>query len=385
MGKLNAIHIKHLKAGKHGDGDGLTLLVKESGRRSWVVRVKTADGRRDIGLGAFPAVSLAAARQLAAAARTEHSTPAPEPEPIRTRSMTFAEAARMVCNTLEAKWRDPVREGRAFRRSLEVHAGALMDRQCSDITRADVLDVLRPIWNDKPATAQRVRQRVKLIMSNVMAYDESILSNPAGEGIDGVLRSWTGRRTVEHHRAVDAADVADVLDVIDRGATKTVSLCMRFVVLTAARSKEAREAMWGEIDFDGRCWTLAAGRMKSGKAHRVPLSDQAVDVLIAAKALDDGSGHVFPARTDFGGASGRPLGDSTLRKALRDNAIDGTVHGFRSTFRDWATKQPGVSFEAAERAIAHTIGTTVTQAYLRDDLFAERHSLMQRWADFISG
>ncbi|MXY49578.1 MAG: tyrosine-type recombinase/integrase [Gemmatimonadetes bacterium] len=381
-GKLTAKQAEHAKPGKHGDGNGLTLLVQPSGARSWVVRYRDAEGkRRDKGIGGYPAVSLSEARKTAEAIHAASAAPEPEaaPEP-----MTFSEAARMVCGTLEAKWRDPLGEGRAFRRSLELHAGPLMAKPCNAITRADVLDVLLPIWNDKPATAQRVRQRVKLIMSTVMAYDETMLSNPAGEGIDGVLRSWTGRRTVAHHRAVAAHEVAEVLDIVSRGATtKAVSLCLRFLVLTAARSKEAREARWAEMDVDGRCWLLPPERTKQGTAHRVPLSDAAVDVLIAAKGLDDGSGYVFPSPNRTSAAVGRPLGDSTLRKALSENAIEGTVHGFRSTFRDWALKQPGVSFEAAERALAHTIGTTVTAAYLRDDLFAERAVLMAAWADYV--
>ena len=380
--KLIASGLKNLKPGRHGDGGGLSLLVKPSGARSWTVRV-TIDGKRvDRGLGKYPKVSLAEARRKAEVLRSAaaEGIEVAQPEPVQT----FGDAARMVSGTLEGKWRDPVAAGREFRRSLELHAGPLMGRPVTDITRADVLEVLRPIWNDKPATAQRVRQRIKVVMMTVMAYDETIMSNPAGEGIDGVLKSWTpARRTVNHHRAVAADDVADVLDIVARGSSKAVSLCLRFLVLTAARSKEAREARWTEIDFDAAVWNLPAERMKAGKAHRVPLSAQALGVLLAAKALDDGSGYIFPSPQTTERSTGRPIGDATLRRALRENAIEGTVHGFRSTFRGWALKQPGVSFEVAERALAHNIGTTVTEAYLRDDLLQQRRSLMQAWASFL--
>ncbi len=214
--KLVAAGLKNLRPGRHGDGGGLSLLVKPSGARSWTVRV-TIDGKRvDRGLGKYPKVSLAEARRKAEVLRSAaaEGIEVAQPKPVQT----FGDAARIVSGTLEGKWRDPVAAGRQFRRSLELHAGPLMGRPVTDITRADVLEVLRPIWNDKPATAQRVRQRIKVVMMTVMAYDETITSNPAGEGIDGVLKSWTpARRTVNHHRAVAADAVAAALPILPPG------------------------------------------------------------------------------------------------------------------------------------------------------------------------
>ena len=371
MGQLTNPQIGKLPAGRHSDGDGLSLLVKPSGKRSWVLRYRDRGKRVSVGLGGWPQVTLHAARVAARRKLAEAHEQPPAP--------TFGQAAEEALRQLEPTWRNPQTHGRKWRRSLELHAEPLLAMRVDEITRADVIGVLEPIWHTKPETARTVRQRIRLVMARVMAYDESIVSNPAGEGIDGALVSR--RKATNHYRALPAEDVPAALAQADARCDKATGLCLRFLVLTAARSKEAREARWAEIDFDARCWVLPAERMKAGKAHRVPLSGAAVDVLLTAKGLDDGSGYVFPGSHNAG--TGRPVGDKTLRRLLATAGIDSTVHGFRSSFRDWALRQPGVSFEAAERALAHAVGSTVTQAYLRDDLLEERRVLMEMWADHI--
>ena len=207
-----------------------------------------------------------------------------------------------------------------------------------------------------------------------------IESNPAGEGIDGALPSMPKLKA--HHRALPYHEVRAALDTVEAtGASMAAKLCLRFVVLTAARSGEARGASWGEIDMDARTWTIPGERMKAGAGHRVPLSDAVVDVLEHARMLDNESGLIFPSPMK----RGRPLSDMTLTKVLRDTGLAErcTVHGFRSSFRDWCA-ETGKPREVAEAALAHTVGG-VEGAYFRSDLFQRRRVLMDQWAAYLTG
>ena len=391
----------------------LSLIVQPTGSRSWVYRHRLPNRQRvERGIGGYPQVGSALAVSAAVTMRMRleaeyHAEHGDDPETaghwvevlddieadrarreaMETPPGTFAAAARKKLDTLLPTWRDPDRDGREWWNSLTRHASPLMGEAVAEITTADVLDVLEPIWHTKPATAQRVRQRIRSVLSYAMAHDETIARNAAGEALDGVLPRQ--RRRVAHREALPADEIADALTLVcarkgDNPPSAAVTLCIRLVALTAVRSREAREAKWSEIDFDAAVWTIPGDRMKAGKTHRVPLSRQALDVLDAARKLEDGSGYVFPSPQQTERSAGRPLAENTMRNLWRDAAVGGCIHGLRSSFRDWAMKQPGVSFEAAERALAHAVGTTVTQAYLRDDLLEERRSLMASWADHIA-
>ena len=390
------------KAGRHDLGDGLKLLVQPGGSRSFITKFKLPNGRWiDRGLGGFPEVDAFEARDRVAETQrwawleylADHGeTPAAQAEAkaeiaeieaataairewSRPNAGTFKAIAAMKLGDLKPTWRNPEAKARKWWSSLERHAFPLIGGlQCNEITRADVIAVLRPIWHEKPVAAKEVRQRVRQVMALAMAHDESILSNPAGEALDGVLPRQ--RHRTAHRAALPPDEVAGALKVVDDFSTSSAALCLRFLVLTAVRSIEAREAVWSEIDGD--TWTIPAERMKMGEPHRVPLSRQALDVLDDARELPDAGGEfVFPGRIE-----GRPIAQETPAKALRDNGVKGTVAGMRSVFRDWAQQQ-GAPFEVAERALAHKIGTTVTQAYLRCDLLDERRDLMQAWGNFI--
>ena len=256
----------------------------------------------------------------------------------------------------------------------------LGDMPVDRITRADVLAVLTPIWGTRQETARRVRQRVRAVMLWAIAHGHRD-DNPAGEGIDGALPPMPAIRA--HFRALPYREVPAALEII---AASTAGLaakaCSEFLVLTAARSGEARGATWGEIDLDARLWTIPAERMKGGVEHRVPLSEAAVAALEEAAPLRDESGLVFPSPV-----GGRQLSDMTLTKILRTVGLAerATVHGFRSSFRDWAAECTSATYAAMELSLAHHVGNTVERAYARSDLLEQRRALMDQWAEYVIG
>ena len=238
---------------------------------------------------------------------------------------------------------------------------------------------MTPIWATKPETARRVRRCIRATMDWAIGHG-LIETNWAGEAISGALARMPAVKA--HLRALPYQDVAAALDTVEASrAGLAAKLALRLVVLTAARSGEVRLARWDEIDLTARTWTVPAERMKAGREHRIPLSDAAVSVLKQAQTLDDGSGLVFPSPV----RRGNPLSDMSLTKLLRDNGLAdrATVHGFRSSFRDWCA-ETGKAREIAEAALAHTVGG-VEAAYFRSDLFERRRRLMDSWAAFVTG
>ena len=238
-------------------------------------------------------------------------------------------------------------------------------RPVSAVDTADVMAVLTPIWRRKPATAQRVRQRIGKVMLWAVAQGWRA-GNPAGEAVGAALPRRNGA-AARHFPALRVS-----------GARPAVRLALEFLVLTAARSGEVRAAEWREMDRDGAVWSVPAERMKSKRAHRVPLAGRALEVLAEARALDDGE-MVFP-----GARRGRPLSDSTLLKPLRALGLDTVVHGFRSSFRDWAAERTDAPHAVMEAALAHAVRDRAEAAYARTDLFGRRRALMERWAVYVS-
>ena len=381
MARLTAVKAKSLnKPGRYGDGNGLYLNIAKGGTKSWVQRLTIDGTRRDIGLGGYPAVSLSQARESASKNKSAVANGInPIVEKRRAAIPTFREAARKVHAINLPTWRNP-KHAAQWISTLETYVfPSIGEMKIDTIGKADVLVCLTPVWASKAETARRVRQRIRSVFSWAMAHDY-IQHNPAGEGIDAALPAMP--RIKAHHRSLPYQEVPALLEAIDATRASIANkLCMRFVILTACRSGEARWAAWDEVDLETATWTLGGERMKGGKAHRVPLSDSTLDVLGAAASIYDGSGLVFPSPV----RPGRPLSDMTLTKILRDNRLAdrATVHGFRSSFRIWAEERTSASHAAMELALAHAVGSAVEQAYMRSDLLEQRRELMQQWADYL--
>ncbi|MCY4528884.1 MAG: integrase arm-type DNA-binding domain-containing protein [Chloroflexi bacterium] len=380
--KLSATRVRALKdPGRYSDGEGLHLFISKIGRKSWVQRITVDGRRRDIGLGGYPKVSLAQARKRTADNREAIGNGRdPVADKRKPSTPTFREAAHVVHEANKPRWRNGS-HARAWIQTLERHAFPKIGNKPIDtISRTDVLTVLTPIWSSRPETARRVRQRMRTIFRWAMA-NELIETNPAGEAIDGALPSMP--KVKAHLRALPYQEVASALHIVDASQTSPASkYCLKFLVLTASRSGEARGATWDEIDLEDASWTIPGSRMKAGMEHRVPLIDQAIDVLMLARQLEDGSGLCFPSPL----RPGRMLSDMTLTNILRKSGLAdrATVHGFRTSFKTWTMEQTDTPWAVGEAALAHQLGGSVEQAYARSDLFDRRRALMQQWADYIA-
>ena len=375
---LNARFVDTItRPGRYGDGRGgygLCLNVRRiaNGRtsKSWVQRIRPAGVPTYIGLGRYPFVTLAEARKLAlenAKAIARGFDPRAGGVP------TFAAMLDAVIATKAPTWRNPKSEGQ-WRASIRDHAGALMPKPVDTIGPADVLAVLTPIWNEHRETARRVKQRIATVLDRAIAEGHRE-SNPV-DAIGAALPKNGGGR--EHHKAVPYDRVGLALAKV-RASNAYIGtiLAFQFLVLTAARSGEVRGARWDEIDFDARTWTVPGERMKAGRAHRVPLSAAALGVLRDAREYSDGAGLVFPSIT------GRVMTDSTMSKLVKELGIEGTPHGMRSAFRDWASERTSTAHAVMEAALAHTIPNKAEAAYARSDLLDKRRALMSAWARYL--
>lgn len=382
MGKLTAAKIRKISwPGLHGDGGTLYLrLSPNGGSKSWVQRVTIKGKRCDIGLGGWPVVSLAEAREAAFEnRRLIHKGGDPLAEKRRAKAPTFREAAERTFEASRPRWRSAKVE-KSWMQQLRKHAFPVLGHLRVDrIERQDVLRVLVPLWTVKPETARKLRMRIRTTLKWAQAVG-FIDDNPAGAAIDGALPAQPSVK--EHLRALPYREVAAALKIVEASrASLAAKLCLSFVVLTAARSGEARGATWTEIDLEAGEWRIPATRMKAGAEHRVPLVDAALAVLEPAQQLRDGSDLVFPSPKK----AGQPLSDMTLTKILRTTGLAErtTVHGFRSSFRNWCA-DTGKPREIAEAALAHAVGG-VEGAYFRSDLFERRRVLMAQWTEYLSG
>ena len=362
-------------------GDTLYLRVGYGEGKSWIQRLTINGKRHDIGLGSFKLVTLAEARDMAfenrKAARIQKRDPLAEKH--RAKLPTFEQAARQTWEALKPRWKDGKHTQRWIR-TLEKYAfDTIGSTPINKIGREDVLRILTPLWTKRPEIARRLRMKMKQTFTWAQAHG-FIESNPAGEMIDGALPSMPAVK--EHFRALNYQDVPSALDTIKQSrAGIAAKLAFRFLVLTATRSGETRGATWDEIDLKNKHWTINAGRMKGGKAHRIPLSNAALAVLKKARILDDGSGLVFPSVH----RPGKELSDMTITKLLRDNRLAdrATVHGFRSSFRDWCA-DTGKPRELAEAALSHVVGG-VEGAYFRSDMIERRRLVMEQWGAYVTG
>ena len=383
MGKLTATRLRTLTAaGMHGDGVGLYLKIGRGDARSWIQRIKYGGRRRDIGLGRFPDVGLAQAREAAARNRALIASGGdPLAEKRRASVPTFHEAAERVFEANRPRWRNG-KHRVTWLQSLERHAYPVLGNMPVDtINQEDVLRVLTPIWGTTPETARRVRQRVRTILKWAQAH-RFVEHNAAGEVIDGALPAMP--KVKNHLRALPYQEIGGSVEAVRQSqASLAAKWCLEFLILTAVRSGEARGAAWSEIDMDAATWTVPASRMKANAEHRVPLCGRALEILEEVRAIDDGSGLVFPSPS----LPGRPLSDMTLTALLRRIGVAdrATVHGFRSSFRDFAAECTNAKHAVMELSLAHSVGNAVEAAYARSDLFERRRGLMDQWAGYLEG
>ena len=341
--------------------------------RQWVQRLVIRGRPRMLGLGGYPVVSLAEARNVAFANRSK-----PGRAGTRwPRSATARACPRSRRPPPRPGWRN-AKYAQDWPRSLRAYAfpriGAL---PVSAVTTADVLAILTPIWHEKSQTTQRVRQRISAVMKWAIAMGYRP-DNPAGDALGQAL----GRQqtVVQHMRALPHGAVADALATVRSSpAAVTTKRAFEFLVLTAARSGEVRLATWDEMDLDAGVWAIPAARMKAKRDHRVPLSGRALASLHDVQKRSDGTGLVFRS------LRGKPLSAVTLPRLTKELGIAAVPHGFRSSFRDWAAEQTNTPREVVEAALAHTVQNPTEAAYARSDLFERRRRLMDDWAAYLSG
>lgn len=384
MGKLTALAVKAIKEpGRYSDGDGLMLLVKPSGARTWVLRMQANGQRRDFGLGTEPAVTLKEAREEASEKRKAFRA---GEDPSRAgRASRAALAAVPTFNDLATKahadrkmvWRNEKHRAQ-WLSSLRTHAApAIGDKPVDKVTAADVRELLMPIWLEIPETARRVMQRIGTVLD--LAYTNGHRSSEAPMRAIGKGLPRQPKKD-RHLAALPYADVAALMAKLGECDTSG-RLALRFLILTAARSGEARGATWNEMDLAAATWTIPASRMKAGKQHVVPLSQAALDVLAAAAKARKGVND----EPIFAGLRGKPLSDMTLGKVLR-TAVGGkwTVHGMRTAFRTWVANETDYAGEIAESALAHINPNKVEAAYRRTDYLDKRKPLMADWAAYAT-
>ncbi len=376
LNRLAPVFVKSAPRGRHFDGGGLHLFVRPNGSRSWVFRYTFNGRRRDLGLGAWPDVTLSAARDSALEARRwlrAGRDPRIERERKEQVIPTFDEAVEKHVDSHAPGWVDRHRQN--WENSLKIHASPIIgDMPVNEITFDDVLAIVEPLWKEKTETAIRVRQRIEKVLDACAARGERSSENPArGRGrLAAVLLDKKLFSKTEHFRAMPWSELPAFMKKLQKKEGMGAR-ALEFTILTAARSGETRGATWDEIDFERQAWTIPATRMKTKEKHRVPLSRQAIEILRELPRIDD-SPLVFPSPT-----TGRALSDMTLTKAMRDLGGRETVHGFRSSFRDWCSEETTTPREIAEAALSHAVGNQVETAYARSDLFEKRRALMDRW------
>lgn len=387
--ELSALSVKRLTApGLHAVGGiaGLHLQVTASGARTWILRVVIAGKRHDIGLGGYPDVSLAEARERAKQYRQEIAEGRNPLQAKREKQsilraataaeITFEQAAKQYMNDKGREWKNP-RHADQWKTSLEQYAYPVIGKlQVRDIQLSHVMKILEPIWEKKTETAARLRGRIENVLAWATVRKYRTGENPARwKGhLDMILATPAKIKRVEHFKALPADKIPAFMQELDT-REGTGAKALAFLILTAARSGEVRGATWDEIDLEKATWTIPGKRMKADKEHRVPLSPEAIQLLKGLPRFE-GVNYVFPA------VRGGMLSDMTLSALLRRMKTAAVPHGFRSTFRDWVAEHTNYPNEVAEMALAHTIGNKVEAAYRRGDLLEKRKEMMNEWARF---
>ncbi|KQW80778.1 tyrosine-type recombinase/integrase [Brevundimonas sp. Root1279] len=369
--------------GRYGDGGGLYLVVSPSGSRKWVFRFRWKKRLSDMGLGSASVVTLARARERAAAARLQLSegiNPLEEKRAKRSIPLFGVFADELVISVKD-QWKNE-KHAAQVQSTLVRYAAKIRSMPLDQIETAHVLQALRPIWTTKAETAGRVQSRIQWVLDAAKAQGYRTGENPARwKGHLDQLLPKRSQRTKKHHAALPFAEVpAFVQDL--RGKEATAALALEFIILTATRSGEVRGATWSEVDFEAAVWTIPASRMKAGKEHRVPLTPAMVALLESLLPLTGD----LPTNFIFPGPKGPTVGlsdaafSALLRRMGRDGAV--TAHGFRSSFRDWCGETTNYPRDLAELALAHAVGDMTERAYRRGDALAKRRVMMREWSIF---
>ena len=378
--KLTTVKVKALRdAGKYEDGGGLRIVVDQGGTKRWVVRVTVGGRRIERGLGAFPLVSIEEARTKAA----EFKRAADNDVDVRAAQRASASSGTTFCQMFEIsfaqrqKQLSNAKHLKQWSSTMEAYVfPKIGDVPVADVTTGQVIDVLTPIWFDKPETAKRVLQRIETVFKSAIVRGIRVRASPC-VGVAAEL--GTKHREVTHHASLEWVRVPAFISVLrnDGGRRRMVTaLALEYLILTATRSGETRGADWSEIDLVSAIWSIPKERMKARSAHKIPLSTRAIEILEEARRLTPKSELIFEAFKP-----GRPLSDMTFTKLLRDLQIDATAHGFRTSFKVWAAERARAPNEVSEAALAHANPNKVVAAYLRTDFFEERKTLMAAWAE----
>lgn len=387
LNELTVLKVKNLTApGHYVDGGGLYLQVTGSAK-SWLFKYKVrgTKKRREMGLGPLRDVPLAEAREKALACRKQLAEGL---DPIQARDSaraavrqqmkSFRDCAAEFIESKSAGWKNEKHKGQ-WSATLEQYAYPVIgDMMARDVALPHVLRILEPIWTMKTETASRLRSRIEAVLGWAKTRGYRDGENPARwkDHLDTLLAAPGKVSKVKHHTAVEL-DALPAFMAALRGQDGMGALALEFAILTAARSGEVRGATWDEIDLEQRVWTIKPERMKAGREHRVPLSPAAVKLLEKLPRIEK-CNYVFPS------ARFKQLSDMTLSAVMRRMKVDAVPHGFRSTFRDWASERTNYPSEMAEMALAHTINSKVEAAYRRGDLFEKRRRMMAQWATFCA-
>jgi integrase len=386
--EMSAAEIRNLtRPGRHAVGGvaGLLLVVKDTGAKSWILRTKVGKLRRSIGLGGFPDVPLAMAREKARQLKENIISGVDPVEDrlararalinVQTKSMVFAEAARM-CHAKKIPEFNNEKHAKDWLSSLERYAFPIVGKlPVDEIDLTHILKILKPIWNEKTETATRLRQRIESVLAWATVAGHRSGDNPARwqSHLDAVLPKPSKLRKARHYPALPWQDMGQFMaDLRQRQGMGARAL--EFIILTVVRSGECRMATWDEINLENKTWLIPAARMKMRIEHKVPLSDKAVQLLKDLPRLED-SNYVFFA------PRGGPLSDMSISAVCKRMKVKAVPHGFRSTFRNWAAEATNYPREIPEMALAHRVGNSVELAYMRSDLIVKRAKLMQQWAD----
>jgi integrase len=384
-GKLTKKLVENLGAGRHGDGNGLYLVVDPSGARRWIVRVvvkgaknkKGAPLRTDFGLGGADIVTINQARERALEYRRMAKQGLNPRFNAKREIPTFEEFAQQVHIDRMPTWKN-AKHGQQWINTLRDYAFPKIGRMPLDsIDQPEVMMCLSPIWTEKHETAKRLAQRIKTVLDVAKSKGFRSGENPV-TGIKDAGALPKVKTKPKHHKAMRWQDVpAFYADLKGRNAMSANAL--RFTCLTGSRTSEVLGMRWEEIDFDARLWPCPEKRMKTGEEHRVPRTDAMLAIIEPLKALK--SEYVFEGQQRH-----KPLSNMAMLMLLRRMSVEGvTVHGFRSTFRDWSSEGANAPREVAELSISHRIGSDVERAYARSDLLDKRRALMERWSQFVSG
>jgi len=382
---LTAREIGTLPPGFHSDGGNLYLRVRDSNSRSWVFRYKLAGKVIELGLGPIADRSLLQARELAGRMRTELADGKDPATVVRVKrdptAKTFKDCAKELIESKRSGWRN-AKHAQQWGNTLEQYAYPTIGNKApADISLADVKAILLPMWATKTETATRLRQRIEAVLDYAAVHDDDqSRSNPARwKGVlDKVLPKPGAVATKVHHAAMPYSEVPGFMATL-RDKDPLSAYCLRFTILTAARSGEARGALWDEIHMDARTWTIPAKHMKAKKEHKVPLCDEVMEILTKMQQWrQEGSDRVFP------GTRGGLLSDVAVNKTLHAIAPNVTVHGFRSSFRDWGAETTAFPSTVMEIALAHVNKDKVEAAYQRSDLFERRVELMTAWGAYCA-